>query len=115
MLTEGNIPDHLPLDGVEIIPPTWDRTIIANLYRRAHCFVLPSRLETWGDVFLEAMSYSLPCIGVDDEAMREVIDHQKTGLVVPPENTEALAQALVQPLYPTRSKAEMGSGRSKQS
>ena len=95
LLTGDAIPSHLPLDGVTLIGPTWDRTAVANLYRRVHCFVLPSRLETWGDVFLEAMAYGLPCIGVDDEAMSEIIDHKKTGLVVPPEDVAALAQALV--------------------
>ncbi|TLM77142.1 MAG: glycosyltransferase family 4 protein, partial [Actinobacteria bacterium] len=84
MLTEGPIPADLDLGGVEIIPPTWDRTLIQSLYRRADCFVLPSRLETWGDVLLEAMAFGLPCIGVTGEGMGELIADQHTGLLVPP-------------------------------
>ncbi|MCA9918752.1 MAG: glycosyltransferase family 4 protein, partial [Anaerolineales bacterium] len=95
MLTGDTIPDDLPLAGVELIEPTWDRTAVAKLYQRAHFFVLPSRLETWGDVFLEAMAYGLPCLGVNDDAMSEIIDHEQNGLIVPPEDVNGLAQALV--------------------
>lgn len=95
LLTGQSIPDNLPLDGVEVIKPTWDRNAIAALYRRADVFVLPSRLETWGDVLLEAMTYGLPCIGVTGEAMDEIIEHGTTGLTVPPDDVDALAAALI--------------------
>lgn len=94
MVTDGPIPGGVALDGVEIIPPTWDRSAIYSLYGQADCFVLPSRLETWGDVFLEAMSFGLPCIGVSGEAMGEVIENQITGEIVPPEDVGTLATAL---------------------
>ncbi len=82
------------LENVEFIEPTWDRQEISRLYREADLFVLPSRLETWGDVLLEAMAYGMPCVGVSGEAMDEIIDHQKTGLIIPPEDGEALSQAM---------------------
>ena len=89
-------PDDIPtVDGVEIIAPIWDRNIISNLFQKADFFVLPSRLETWGDVLLEAMAYQLPCIGVSGEAMGEIIEHEQTGLVVSPDNISELSQALV--------------------
>ncbi|MBI3243731.1 MAG: glycosyltransferase family 4 protein [Chloroflexi bacterium] len=94
LLTGDDIPPGLPLEGVEIIRPTWDREAIAALYRRADLFVLPSRLETWGDVLLEAMAYGLPCIGVIGQAMQEIIKDGQTGLIVPPEDPGALASAM---------------------
>lgn len=94
-LTEDPAPAGLPTVGVEFVKPTWNREVIAGLYSRSHLLVLPSRLETWGDVLLEAMSYGMPCIGVRGQAMEEVISHQETGLLIPPENEEALTQALV--------------------
>ncbi len=94
LLTGEPIPSNLPLHGVEVIKPTWDREAIATLYRRADVFVLPSRLETWGDVLLEAMTYGLPCIGVRGEAMDEIIEDEATGLTVPPDDVDALAAAL---------------------
>lgn len=93
-LTRGPIPPELPLDGVEVIAPTWDREIILGLFRRADLLVLPSRLETWGDVLLEAMAFGLPCIGVSGQAMGEIVEHERTGLIVPPDDVPALAAAL---------------------
>jgi len=95
LVTGDAIPANLPLDGVEVISPTWERAAIAQLFHQSPSFVLPSRLETWGDVLLEAMAYGLPCIGVTGEAMAEIIDHEATGLIVPPENVDALALALI--------------------
>ncbi|MGB0388209.1 MAG: glycosyltransferase family 4 protein [Ardenticatenaceae bacterium] len=100
MLTSDPIPADLPTEGVEVIAPTWNRAEIEALYRSADLFVLPSRLETWGDVLLEAMAYSVPCIGVSGKAMAEIIEHGKTGLLVSPTThdvsdlTAALTQLL---------------------
>lgn len=94
LVTAGPLPRPLP-DGVDWLEPTWDRVEIAALYRRADFFVLPSHLETWGDVILEAMAFGLPCIGVDDDAMNEIILHKETGLLVPPDDAGSLADALL--------------------
>jgi glycosyltransferase involved in cell wall biosynthesis len=94
-LTADSIPAHLPLAGVEVVRPTWDRTVISALYRQADVFVLPSRLETWGDVLLEAMAFELPCIGVTGQMMEDIILEEETGLLVSPHNAAALAAAVV--------------------
>lgn len=94
LLTAGPIPTDLPTAGVEWVAPTWERAAIETLYRRADVFVLPSRLETWGDVLLEAMAYGLPCLGVCGEAMDEIIAEGVTGAIVPPEDVDALATQL---------------------
>jgi glycosyltransferase involved in cell wall biosynthesis len=108
MVTAAPIPSVRPGDGVEVINATWDRQAVAALYRSADLFVLPSRLETWGDVLLEAMSYGLPCIGVTGQAMEEIIDHEATGLVVPAEDVAALAQNLVRLLTDADLRSRMG-------
>ena len=77
-----------------VISPTWDRSEIQELYRKADVFVLPSRLETWGDVLLEAMAYALPCIGVSGQAMEEIIQDGQTGIIVPAEDAGALSEAM---------------------
>ncbi len=82
LLTRDPIPADLPLEGVELIAPTWDRSEIDALYRRADLFVLPSRLETWGDVLLEAMAYGLPCISMAGAAMEEIVVDGQTGALV---------------------------------
>jgi glycosyltransferase involved in cell wall biosynthesis len=94
MVTSGIPRVDYDLTGVELVEPTWDRERICDLYRQADCFVLPSRLETWGDVILEAMAFGLPCIGVSGEAMSEIIEDGKTGLIVPVDDQKALENAL---------------------
>lgn len=94
LLTGDTVPEDLPLDGVELVRSAWDRDRITELFRQADLFVLPSRLETWGDVLLEAMAHGLPCIGVRGESMEEIITHGETGLLVPVEDPQALTAAL---------------------
>ncbi|MEW5829392.1 MAG: glycosyltransferase [Chloroflexota bacterium] len=86
----------LPMGNVEVIESGFNREIIRSQFPLADAFVLPSRLETWGDVILEAMAYGIACIGVTGQPMEEIIQHGKTGLLVEPENPEALSQAMVQ-------------------
>ncbi len=94
LLTGEALPPDVPTAGVEVIAPTWERAAIAALYQRADVFVLPSRLETWGDVLLEAMAFGLPGIGAAGQAMEEIIETERTGLIVPGGDEEALAEAL---------------------
>lgn len=94
--------------GVRRIAPTYDRAVIAGLYRESSVFALPSRCETWGDVFLEAMAYGLPCIGVAADAMPEIIQHGETGLLAPPGDAAALAAALTTLLRDDSLRASMG-------
>lgn len=108
MVTQGPLPAGLPLEGVEVVPPTWERETIERFYGEAGVFVLPSRLETWGDVLLEAMAFGLPCIGVEGDAMGEIIADGETGLLVPPQDPAALAAALVRLLCEPETRARMG-------
>ena len=50
------------VEGVRFIEPCWHEEVIAKLFREADVFVLPARLETWGDVIVEAMAFGVPCI-----------------------------------------------------
>lgn len=96
LLTRDRIPRDYSLEGVRLVSPTWDREKLAELYRIADLFVLPSRLETWGDVLLEAMAFGVPCVGVQQDAMAEIITHGKTGCLVPEMHPDALAEVLVE-------------------
>lgn len=89
------VPGGWPLEGVTVRPPTWDRAAVVELFRAADVFALPSRLETWGDVLLEAMAFGLPCVGVAGDAMGEIIDDRVTGAIVPAGDVEALSAVLV--------------------
>jgi glycosyltransferase involved in cell wall biosynthesis len=94
VLARSTIPSGLPLEHVEVIPHVWDRELLARLYAEADLFVLPARLETWGDVILEAAAYGVPCIGTRGQPMEEIIVDGKTGLLVRRDSVEDLAAAL---------------------
>lgn len=61
--------------------------------RRATVFVLASSIEGHPKALLEAMSCGCACIGADVEGIRDVLQHEKTGLLVPP-HPAALRDAL---------------------
>jgi glycosyltransferase involved in cell wall biosynthesis len=56
--------------------------------------LLPSRGETFGLVVIEAMAAAIPVIGTDAEGVPEIIDHERNGVLVPPGDVEALANAM---------------------
>ncbi|MFA5813650.1 MAG: glycosyltransferase family 4 protein [Patescibacteria group bacterium] len=58
-------------------------------------FVLPSRKEGLPYTLLEAKMAGTPIIATDAGGVSEIIEDKKTGLLVPPENIEKLAQALL--------------------
>ena len=63
-------------------------------YRSADLFVLPSLRDSYGFVFLEAMSQGLPCVGADINGMPEMIEHGRTGYVVPRSSPQHIAEAI---------------------
>ena len=60
----------------------------------------------------EALAVETPVIGTNLEGMPELIADGETGLLVPPRNPDALAQAILRMLEnPTRAKAMARAGR----
>jgi glycosyltransferase involved in cell wall biosynthesis len=57
-------------------------------------YVLPSLWESLPIGLLEAMSARLPIVACDVGGVAEVVVHEQTGLLVPPRDTRALADAL---------------------
>ncbi|MBV9157869.1 MAG: glycosyltransferase family 4 protein [Acidobacteriaceae bacterium] len=64
---------------------------LAREYNRADIFCLPSVQEGFGIVFLEAMAAGKPIVAARAAAVPEVVQH---GLLVEPDNSEALAEAI---------------------
>jgi glycosyltransferase involved in cell wall biosynthesis len=71
-----------------------ERERIAEHYRAADVFVFPSRIEGMPNVVLEAMAYALPIVATDVPGNRELVVHERTGLVVRTEHVQQLASAL---------------------
>ena len=66
---------------------------LAELYRQCRLFVMPSRDEGFGLVFLEAMRAGKPCIGARGAAS-EIIEHGVTGFLVDSDSRQELSAAL---------------------
>ena len=64
--------------------------------RRADLFVLPSRSEPLGVVYMEAMAAGVPVIGTTEGGVSEIVTSGEDGLLLPPDNPAALADAIEQ-------------------
>jgi glycosyltransferase involved in cell wall biosynthesis len=68
---------------------------LGEWYESSDLYVLPSRYEGFPNVLLEAMSYGLPVLASDCETgPREIVHDEVDGILVPPEDEAALANAL---------------------
>ena len=63
-------------------------------YRDCDVFVAPSRYESFGLIYLEAMRYGKPCIGCRAGGIPEIIVDGETGLLAEPGDAQTLASAL---------------------
>ncbi len=69
------------------------------LLRRMNLFVLPSREEGMSIALLEAMALGLPVVATDIPGNRGLVDDGVHGRLVPPEDPQALAEAILKRWY----------------
>jgi glycosyltransferase involved in cell wall biosynthesis len=83
-------------------------------YRRADLFVLASKVAKDGDrdglpnVLMEAQSQRLACIATDVSGIPELIEQGVTGLLAPPDDPVALAQAVAMLICDPARRAALG-------
>jgi glycosyltransferase involved in cell wall biosynthesis len=71
-----------------------DRRQIVSEFKRCHVFVHPSIQDAFANVCLEAMASSRPLVVSDAASMPELVRPAGSSSLVPPEDPEALAQAI---------------------
>ena len=81
---------------------------LADLYATSELAVCPSLYEGFGLPALEAMACGTPVVGTRTGGLPEVIEHGVTGLLVPPADVAALADAIARLMTDDRRRGEMG-------
>jgi glycosyltransferase involved in cell wall biosynthesis len=72
-----------------------DRAVAVALFKGCEFFVLPSRHEPMGIVNLEAMAAGRAVVASRVGGVPELVEHEKNGLLVPPDDATALSHALL--------------------
>jgi L-malate glycosyltransferase len=97
---------HLGLDGYVRFRGNRD-DVVAQL-ATADVFVLPSRAEGISNALLEASSVGTPVVVSDLPGNRVVVEHERTGLVVPVGESGPLADALIRLLEDEEFRERLG-------
>lgn len=85
-----------------------------DLMAAADLVVLPSLAEAFGLVLTEALYLGVPVVATRVGGIPEIVEHGVNGLLVPPADSRALADAIVKLLEdPQRRKEMAGAGRGK--
>jgi len=86
------------LDRTGVRDRVWfagERADVPAVLRGLNCFVLPSLAEGVSNTILEAMATGLPVVATRVGGNAELIESGMTGALVPPANSDALAQAML--------------------
>lgn len=92
---------------------------VLEKYGEVDMFVLPAVTARHGgrditpNALIEAMAMKLPVVSTTSGAIPEVIEHGVSGILVPPRNEEALAEAMIRLLTNESLRIELGSNARK--
>ncbi len=101
--------EQLQVASTVFIPGYLTSEILRRLYSRCHAFVMPSRQEGFGLVYLAAMYCGKPCVGCRNGGSEEIIDDGVSGLLINnPFGNEELLQAVQRLLEDEELAARMG-------
>lgn len=103
----GCSPELGEVDGVEILGRR-PLSELEDYFHNAACFCMPSRLEPFGVVFVEAMQFGLPVISSDVGDIPAIVRNGHTGLIAAQGNVEALSEALYETLVSAERCQAMG-------
>lgn len=81
--------------GSDVLTFLGFRKDVPSVLHSLDAYVLPSREEGLGTAILEALTVGLPVVSTNTGGIPDSVRHEQTGLLVEPENPNALADAMV--------------------
>jgi colanic acid/amylovoran biosynthesis glycosyltransferase len=81
---------------------------VVNLYAACDIFCLPSFSEGLPTVLMEAMAMERPVVATNVMAVSELVEHEHSGLLVPPARADLLADALARLVRDREERSRMG-------
>lgn len=69
---------------------------LENAYTKAAIYIMPSKLEAFGLVLLEAMHYGLPCIAFDSASGARGLLKNDIGILIKDRNIKAMANKIIE-------------------
>lgn len=103
-----HLASRLGLGSRVIFTGKLDRSRVFEILSITDLFVLSSHWEGFGIVLAEAMAFGKPVVSTDTDGSREVVDNDKTGILVPPNQPSYLAKAILNLLGRPDMMAQMG-------
>lgn len=88
-------------------------TDLLAYYAASDCFVMPSYREGFPNTVLEAGAMGLPSIVTDINGSREIIEEGVNGMIVPPQNAEALYIAMKTMMHSSMERNKMAANARK--
>lgn len=83
---------------------------VADWLTALDVFVFPSRYEGMGSVLLDAMALGIPVAASQVDGIPDIVRHEETGLLFPPNNSTALAKAIIRLHASASLRAELTQG-----
>lgn len=85
-ISEGSLHGFRSISVGHIKKPNY----LAKLYSMADCVIVPSMVESFGQVAAEALACETPVVCFDTSGLRDIVLHNKTGLVADAFEVESL-------------------------
>ncbi|WP_376921573.1 glycosyltransferase family 4 protein [Aidingimonas halophila] len=95
-LGQGDDKVVLQRESADLDNIVWEgfRSNIGDYLAIMDLFVFPSRNEGLGSILLDAMDYEVPVIASNVDGIPDIVTHDDTGILIPPNDGNALTEAI---------------------
>jgi glycosyltransferase involved in cell wall biosynthesis len=90
--------ERLEIDSAVVFTGRVENEQIAGLYRSADVMVNPSLADNMPNSVLEALASGVPVVSTHVGGVPYLVQHEKTALLVPPGDVDAMANAVIRVL-----------------